>query len=147
MICGVVGDPIAHSLSPLLHRAAYDACGLEWEYDAHRVLAGGLAAFVDGLDASWRGLSVTAPLKREAAERADEVSPMVIRAGVANTLVQADGRWFADNTDVPGAGAAIREQWTGDDQCGDRPRWGSHRRVDRPGAGRPRGSVDPAAGA
>ena len=78
------------------------------------MLAGGLAAFVDGLDASWRGLSVTAPLKREAAERADEVSPMVIRAGVANTLVQADGRWFADNTDVPGAGAAIREQWSGE---------------------------------
>jgi shikimate dehydrogenase len=108
-----LGDPIAHSLSPLLHRAAYQARGLEWEYDAHRVPAGGLAAFVDGLDASWRGLSVTAPLKREAAERADQVSPMVIRAGVANTLVQADGRWFADNTDVPGAAAAVREQWPG----------------------------------
>jgi shikimate dehydrogenase len=113
MICGVLGDPIAHSLSPLLHRAAYDACGLEWEYDAHRVPAGGLAAFVDGLDASWRGLSVTAPLKREAAERADEVSPSVVRAGVANTLVHADGRWYADNTDVPGAAAAIRAVWTG----------------------------------
>jgi shikimate dehydrogenase len=113
MICGVLGDPIAHSLSPLLHRAAYDACGLEWEYDAHRVPAGGLAAFVDGLDASWRGLSVTAPLKREAADRADEVSPSVVRAGVANTLVHADGRWYADNTDVPGAAAAIRAVWTG----------------------------------
>jgi len=99
MICGVLGDPIAHSLSPLLHRAAYDACGLDWEYDAHRVPAGGLAAFVDGLDASWRGLSVTAPLKREAASRADEVSPTVVRAGVANTLVHADDRWYADNTD------------------------------------------------
>src|SRR6478735_654858 len=108
MICGVLGDPIAHSLSPLLHRAAYDACGLDWEYDAHRVPAGGLAAFVDGLDASWRGLSVTAPLKREAASRADEVSPTVVRAGVANTLVHADDRWYADNTDVPGAAAAIR---------------------------------------
>jgi shikimate dehydrogenase len=113
MICGVLGDPIAHSLSPLLHRAAYDACGLDWEYDAHRVPAGGLSAFVDGLDASWRGLSVTAPLKREAAERADGVSPTVVRAGVANTLVHADGRWYADNTDVPGAAAAIRAVWTG----------------------------------
>jgi len=113
MICGVLGDPIAHSLSPLLHRAAYDACGLDWEYDAHRVPAGGLAGFVDGLDASWRGLSVTAPLKREAASRADEVSPTVVRAGVANTLVHADGRWYADNTDVPGAAAAIRALWAG----------------------------------
>ena len=49
MRCGVLGDPIAHSLSPALHRAAYDAWGLDWEYDAHRVPAGGLAAFVDGL--------------------------------------------------------------------------------------------------
>ncbi|HET9997267.1 MAG TPA: shikimate dehydrogenase, partial [Nocardioides sp.] len=113
MICGVLGDPIAHTLSPLLHRAAYDACGLDWEYDAHRVPAGGLAAFVDGLDASWRGLSITAPLKREAASRADEVSPTVVRAGVANTLVHGDGRWYADNTDVPGAAAAVRAVWTG----------------------------------
>ena len=113
MICGVLGDPIAHSLSPLLHRAAYDACGLDWEYDAHRVPAGGLAGFVDGLDGSWRGLSVTAPLKREAASRADEVSPTVVRAGVANTLVHADGRWYADNTDVPGAAAAVRAVWAG----------------------------------
>ena len=73
--CGVLGDPIAHSLSPVLHRAAYAAWGLDWEYDAHRVPAGGLGAFVDGLGPEWRGLSVTAPLKREAAERADVVSP------------------------------------------------------------------------
>src|SRR4029078_11574590 len=115
MICGVLGDPIAHSLSPLLHRAAYDACGLDWEYDAHRVPAGGLAEVVDGLDAAWRGVSVPAPLQtgggvrraasvtRGAACGADEVWPTVVRAGVANTLVHADGRWYADNTDVPGA--------------------------------------------
>ncbi len=94
MQCGVLGDPIAHSLSPVLHRAGYVACGLDWEYDAHRVPAGGLAGFVDGLDASWRGLSVTAPLKREAADRADSVTATVALAGVANTLVR-DGRWLA----------------------------------------------------
>jgi shikimate dehydrogenase len=114
MRCGVLGDPIAHSLSPALHRAAYAACGLDWEYDAHRVPAGGLASFVDELGAEWRGLSVTAPLKREAAERAHEVSLTVMRAGVANTLVRDDGRWRADNTDVPGAVAALREQWAGE---------------------------------
>ena len=114
MRCGVVGDPIAHSLSPLLHRAAYDAWGLDWQYDAHRVCAGGLAAFVDELGPQWRGLSVTAPLKREAAERADTVSPTVTMAGAANTLVHEEGRWHADNTDVPGAAAALRERWTGE---------------------------------
>ena len=113
MKCGVLGDPIAHSLSPALHRAAYAACGLDWSYDAYQVPAGGLAAFVDGLDDGWRGLSVTAPLKREAAERADAVSDVVTRAGVANTLVLEAGRWLADNTDVPGAEHAVRERWSG----------------------------------
>ena len=91
--CGVLGDPIAHSLSPALHRAAYAAVGLDWEYDAHRVPAGGLGGFVDRLGPEWRGLSVTAPLKREAAQRADVVSPVVTLAGVANTLSRtaADG--------------------------------------------------------
>jgi shikimate dehydrogenase len=95
----------------VLHRAAYDAWGLDWEYDAHRVPAGGLAEFVGQLGPEWRGLSVTAPLKREAAERADSVSPTVTMAGAANTLVHEDGRWHADNTDVPGAASALREQW------------------------------------
>jgi shikimate dehydrogenase len=110
----VLGDPIAHSLSPVLHRAAYVACGLDWTYDAHQVPAGMLGVFVARLGREWRGLSVTAPLKREAAERADEVSPMVVRAGVANTLVHDDGHWSADNTDVPGAVAALRERWDGE---------------------------------
>ena len=108
----MLGDPIAHSLSPALHRAAYAAWGLDWEYDAHRVPAGGLGAFVDDLGPEWRGVSVTAPLKREAAERADVVSPAVAMAGVANTLVRDSGRWHADNTDIPGAAAALRERWT-----------------------------------
>jgi shikimate dehydrogenase len=111
--CAVLGDPVAHSLSPVLHRAGYAAYGLDWEYDAHQVPAGGLAAFVDGLGAEWRGLSVTMPLKPEAAERADEVSDVVTQGGVANTLVRTHGGWRADNTDVPGAANALRERWSG----------------------------------
>ena len=113
MRCAVLGDPVAHSLSPLLHRAAYGEYGLEWSYDARLVPAGGLAGFVDGLGEEWRGLSVTMPLKREAAERADEVSATVSLAGVANTLVHAEGRWLAENTDVAGAVNALRERWSG----------------------------------
>ena len=63
MRCAVLGDPVEHSLSPVLHRAAYAELGLDWSYDAVRVPAGGLAAYVEGLDADWRGLSLTnAPL-------------------------------------------------------------------------------------
>jgi shikimate dehydrogenase len=113
----VLGSPIEHSLSPVLHRAAYDALGLaDWTYDAHRVPAGGLARFVEGLgdaEHGWRGLSVTAPLKREALALAGAATPLALLAGAANTLVRDDGRWRADNTDVPGAAAAVRERWDG----------------------------------
>ena len=116
--CAVLGDPIAHSLSPALHRAGYQAIGLDWSYDAHRVPEGQMAGFVAGLDATWRGLSVTAPLKREALALADAVSPQARLTGAANTLllvgVGADRRIHADNTDLPGAVAAVRERFAGE---------------------------------
>lgn len=110
--CGVLGDPIAHSLSPVLHRAGYAEIGLDWEYDAHRVDEAGVPGFLAGCDASWRGLSVTMPLKRAVLPLAAEVSEMARLAGGANTLVRRpDGAWRADNTDVPGTVAAIRERY------------------------------------
>ncbi len=110
--CAVLGDPIAHSLSPALHRAAYAATGLDWEYDAHRVPAGGLAGFVTGLDRTWRGLSLTMPLKREALRLPDlvETGTWARAAGAANTLLRDGDGWSADNTDVPGAVAAVQER-------------------------------------
>lgn len=111
--CGVVGDPIEHSLSPTLHNAGYAALSLPFRYDAARVPSGGLAAHVAGLTPDWRGLSVTAPLKREALDLADEVTDRARLAGGANTLVRDGDRWSADNTDLPGAVAAIRERYAG----------------------------------
>lgn len=113
MKCGVLGDPIAHSLSPALHRAGYAALGLPWEYDAVQVAAGGLASYVDGLGGEWRGLSVTMPLKREALEYAEASSDTARLAGVANTLINDGATVYAENTDVPGAVAAIRERYAG----------------------------------
>lgn len=110
--CGVLGDPISHSLSPVLHRAGYAALGLEWSYDAHRVPAGGLRAFLAGLDDEWRGLSLTMPLKREALALADRLTDRARLAGAVNTLVLEDGERIGDNTDLPGAAAAIRERTT-----------------------------------
>lgn len=114
-VCGVLGDPVDHSLSPVLHRAGYAAHGLDWSYDAHRVPAGGLADFLRGTDERWRGLSLTMPLKREAVGLADELSELARRSGAVNTLVvehQRGGgrRLEAHNTDIPGAEAAIRER-------------------------------------
>jgi shikimate dehydrogenase len=116
MRCAVIGDPVAHSLSPALHRAGYAELGLAgWQYDAVRVPAGGLAAFVAATGEDVRGLSVTAPLKREALAAARAVTDRARLAGGANTLVRDDDGdgWSADNTDLPGAVAAIRERWEG----------------------------------
>lgn len=114
MRCAVLGDPIAHSLSPTLHCAGYVAAGLDWEYDAVRLSEDGLADFLAGLDASWRGLSLTMPLKRTALALARTVTPRAALAGAANTLVLEDGVVvLADNTDLPGAAAAIRERYDG----------------------------------
>jgi shikimate dehydrogenase len=106
----VLGDPIAHSLSPVLHRAGYAELGLDWSYEAHRVPAGRLAAFLDGLDEGWRGLSVTMPLKREALVLADRLTERARLAGAVNTLVLDGAERVGDNTDLPGAAAAIRER-------------------------------------
>ena len=108
--CAVIGSPIAHSLSPVMHRSAYAALDLDWTYDAIEVHPGSLADFVDGCDDAWVGLSVTAPLKREAAEYAVTRGADVDTLGVANTLIGGPDGWHAVNTDVPGAVAALREQ-------------------------------------
>ncbi len=101
--CAVLGSPIAHSLSPALHGAAYHALDLAWSYEAIEVDEATLAGFVAGLDDSWRGLSLTMPLKRAVLALADECSDTVRAVGVANTLILgADGTKAAHNTDVPG---------------------------------------------
>lgn len=104
MKCAVLGDPIGHSLSPVIHRAAYDALGLDWQYDAVRVPSGGLAEFLQGLGDDWRGLSLTMPLKREAVPLLDSADDWVHATGACNTvLIEPDGQRHGLNTDVTGA--------------------------------------------
>ena len=106
----VAGRPIEHSLSPVLHRAAYAELGLSgWTYDRLDCGDTELPALVDGLDESWAGLSLTMPLKRVALERADEISELAAVTGAANTLSRSAAGWRADNTDVHGIVAALRE--------------------------------------
>ncbi len=97
----------------MLHRAAYATLGLDWRYDAHEVDSVGLPGFLDGLDGSWRGLSLTMPLKRAVLPLLDELSETARRAGGANTVVLHDGRRSGHNTDVPGVSAALRERYDG----------------------------------
>ncbi len=113
MRAAVLGSPVEHSLSPLLHRTAYEALGLRgWTYEAHRCEQDELAAFLAGAraDDSWRGLSLTMPLKAVGAASCDE---LVTDLGVINTIVfERDAgpvRLVGHNTDIAGIAAAWRE--------------------------------------
>jgi shikimate dehydrogenase len=105
--CGVIGSPIAHSLSPVLHRAAYRLLDLDWEYDAYEVTEPELDAFIENaLMEHWRGLSVTMPLKRSARFLCDQVDDVVERLDAVNTIVIDDQplrrTMVGYNTDVSG---------------------------------------------
>ncbi|MFC5911091.1 shikimate dehydrogenase [Streptacidiphilus monticola] len=112
----VLGSPIAHSLSPVLHTAGYEAVGLEgdWRYDRFEVDEESLPGFLKGLGdphEGWRGLSLTMPLKRAVIPLLDEVSPTALSVDAVNTVVlHKDGRRTGDNTDVPGLVNALAER-------------------------------------
>ncbi|MFF0430117.1 shikimate dehydrogenase [Streptomyces sp. NPDC004520] len=108
----VLGSPIAHSLSPVLHRAAYAELGLDhWSYDRFEVDEAALPGFVAELDATWAGLSLTMPLKRAVIPLLDEISDTAASVEAVNTVVlREDGRRVGDNTDIPGMIAALRER-------------------------------------
>ncbi|QPK82449.1 shikimate dehydrogenase [Corynebacterium qintianiae] len=104
----VLGSPIEHSLSPVLHNAGYAAAGLSgWQYSRIECTADQLPGVVAGSDGSFRGFSVTMPAKFAALEFATEVSERAAAIGSANTLTRIDGGWRADNTDCEGITGAL----------------------------------------
>jgi shikimate dehydrogenase len=105
----VWGDPIAHSKSPQLHAAAYAVLGLDWEYSRRQVTEGGFADAVGSLDDSWRGLSLTMPLKEQAHRAAHVLDRHAELTGAVNTLLLGDDvRGF--NTDVGGIVDALADE-------------------------------------
>jgi shikimate dehydrogenase len=106
----VLGSPVTHSLSPVLHLAAYRALGLSsWTYDRVECDAESLPSLVASLGPEWAGLSVTMPGKHAALSFATKATPRAVAVGAANTLVrQESGEWHADCTDVDGVVGALR---------------------------------------
>jgi len=106
----VLGSPISHSRSPLLHRAAYAALGLDWTYDAIEITTDGLAEFLDTCDwPEWAGLSLTMPLKTDVLPLLDEASETVVLTQAANTIVFSERGRAGHNTDVAGMVRALQE--------------------------------------
>ncbi|QKV91595.1 shikimate dehydrogenase [Streptomyces sp. NA02950] len=112
----VLGSPIAHSLSPVLHRAAYRELGLDgWIYDRFEVDEAALPGFFErlgeGEGPAWAGLSLTMPLKRAVIPLLDRISDTAASVEAVNTVVFTDdGERTGDNTDIPGMLAALRER-------------------------------------
>ena len=107
--CGVIGNPVEHSLSPAIHNAAFQKLGLNFVYLAFRVEAIGEA--IKGLRAlgNFRGASVTIPHKVAAVPFLDSVEPTARHIGAINTIVAEGGTLTGHNTDAIGALRALRE--------------------------------------
>lgn len=102
----VLGSPIDHSLSPVLHTAGYQALGMDWTYEKIECTAERLEGTISD---AYAGYSVTMPCKFAALECADSVSDRAMEIGSANTLVRTATGWHADNTDCLGVLGAIAE--------------------------------------
>ena len=101
-LCAVIGNPVAHSLSPHMHNAAFEAAGLNYVYLAFRVEDVG--GCIEGMRAlpSFRGMSVTIPHKIEVMRHLDEIEPMAQHVGSVNTVTNENGRLVGSTTDGPG---------------------------------------------
>ncbi len=119
-VVGIIGDPVRHSLSPLLHNAAFDALGLDWVSVAFPVAAGRVADALAGMRAlGVTGLSVTMPHKQDAAALVDECTTVAQRLGAVNCITATDGYLVGDSTDGAGFIDALR-RGTGFDPAGRR---------------------------
>ncbi|MCA1959405.1 MAG: shikimate dehydrogenase [Desulfomonile sp.] len=102
-VVGVIGWPVAHSLSPSLHNAAFEALGLDWTYVPLPVAPAHLDEAITGLRGiGFRGANVTVPHKERVLPLLDDVSPEALQIGAVNTIVVRDGRLYGDNTDWSG---------------------------------------------
>ena len=109
-VVGIIGDPVAHSLSPRMHTAAFEAAGLDWRYVAFRVPPARLEDAVRGIRAlGLAGVNVTIPHKETVIPFLDGVEPTARVAGAVNTIRLEDGVLFGYNTDAPGLLDALTE--------------------------------------
>ena len=109
----VLGSPIAHSLSPTLHLAAYRVLGLDWTYEAIEVDEATLPAFMAALDGTWAGLSLTMPLKEAVIPLLAQVDDLALRLSSVNTVVPGPAGWRGANTDVHGIVRALERHRPG----------------------------------
>ena len=108
-VCGVIGDPVRHTLSPAMHNAAIAELGIDYAYVAFHVKTHGLCAAVEGMRAlGMRGLNVTIPHKIAVVQFLDELDPLARDIGAVNTIVNDEGKLTGYNTDAAGFLQSLR---------------------------------------
>lgn len=108
-VCGIIGDPIEHTMSPAMHNAAFRALGLDYAYLPFRVRPEELKNAMAGLKAlGIAGLNVTIPHKVAVIPLLDEMDPLAGKMGAVNTIVNEDGKLTGYNTDAPGFLQALK---------------------------------------
>jgi shikimate dehydrogenase len=107
IVAGVLGSPISHSLSPLLHQTAYEFLGVQATYSSYEVQSGQLQNFLNGNGAHLNSLSLTMPLKEEALTIADSVTDIARQIQSGNTVQKINGKWCLTSTDVEGLTFAL----------------------------------------
>ncbi|MBN2719251.1 MAG: shikimate dehydrogenase [Deltaproteobacteria bacterium] len=110
-LCGIIGNPVEHSMSPAMHNRAFDVLGLDYVYVAFRVNEGDVKAALDGMRVlhNFRGLSVTIPHKTAVIEYLDDISEVDAAIGSINTIINNNGKLRGLGSDGPGARQALIE--------------------------------------
>ena len=102
-LCGVIGDPVSHTLSPAMHNAAFASLDLDYAYLAFQVKSAELCAAIEGMKAlRLRGLNITIPHKVSVVQFLDELDPLALDIGAVNTIVNIEGKLKGYNTDAGG---------------------------------------------
>ena len=110
-LCGIIGDPIEHTMSPVMHNAAFEYLGINYLYVPFKVRKEELGEAIDGIRAlNIRGLNVTVPHKVAVMPLLDELGPLAEKIGAVNTIVNDDGVLRGYNTDATGFLRALLEQ-------------------------------------
>src|SRR4030042_289622 len=111
VICGVIGDPIEHTMSPVMHNAAFRELGLDYVYVPFRVRREQLDRAIEGMRAlNIRGLNVTIPHKVAVIPLLDELDPLAEKIGAVNTITNDDGILTGSTTDATGFLQALLEE-------------------------------------
>lgn len=113
-VCGIIGDPIEHSLSPVMHNAAFQELNLDFVYVAFRVKKNALRkAILGAISLDVHGLNVTMPHKNAVMKYLDKIDPTARLIGAVNTILNDEGRLIGYNTDGAGALRALKENGVG----------------------------------